>query len=78
MYDVISLASALFVPTWPATMEQSDEVYDEGREFTLYEYKVMADHFESKWSKREPPPGLKRRAPRRVKNEVQWIAVHLF
>lgn len=62
---------ALFsAATCASCNQQSDEVYDEGREFTLIEYKNMADSFSKKWAKRDPPQELKRRLPRRVKTEV--------
>lgn len=51
--------------------DQSDEVYDDGEDFTVKEYKTMADEFAMRWIKREQPPELLRRNPRKVKAEVK-------
>lgn len=42
----------------------------------MFEYKVMADNFAKKWTKRAPPPELKRKCPRRVKTEVRRILIY--
>lgn len=43
---------------------QSDEVYDDGENYTILEYKQMADKMAKKWRAREPPAQKPRAAPR--------------
>lgn len=42
---------------------QSDEVYDDGRNFTPAEYQRMADNFAENWASREPPEEKPRERP---------------
>lgn len=53
------------------SLMDSEEVYDDGDDFTIREYKNMADEFALKWSRREQPLELSRRNPRRVKAGVR-------
>ena len=43
---------------------QSDEVYDDGEDYTIINYKLMADEVAKKWRARDPPAQKPRAAPR--------------